>query len=207
MNLDWIRPVNCFINLGSGRIWTELLEKNCDVFVTKKRYFVNILDFMWNWIFNFLTFLGNGWTWTEFKKFRTGSEPQNMTVRSSLVAMDPECQRVDSGRILLFLSDPESKFCEKPGPDLEPLFNFDSNRTPPRGFLSINMGKFSVGLIAAGVWTRDVNRTMRGAVLENFAAYQPRRVTFRSVRPAPRTVWTFNDEPLQNEETFLKLLS
>jgi len=45
----------------------------------------------------------------------------------------------------------------------------------------------------------------RGAVLENFAAYQPRRVTFESVKPRQRLVprgRSSNDEPLQNKETF-----
>ena len=41
------------------RIWTELMEKNCDIFVIKMLYFVNILDFKWTCIFNFLTFF---WT-------------------------------------------------------------------------------------------------------------------------------------------------
>jgi len=44
----------------------------------------------------------------------------------------------------------------------------------------------------------------RGAVLENFAAYQPRRVTFESVKPRQCRVprgRSSNDESLQNEET------
>ena len=61
------------------------MEKNCDVFVIKKQYFVNISDIIWNWILNFLTFLDYGWTWTEFQKFRTGSGLQNLTVRSPLI--------------------------------------------------------------------------------------------------------------------------
>jgi len=42
------------------------MEKNCDVFVIKKPYFFNISDFIWTWIFNFLTSLKYGWIWTEF---------------------------------------------------------------------------------------------------------------------------------------------
>jgi len=46
--------------------------------------FFNFLDYIWIWILNFLNFLDYGWIWTEFKKFRTGSGSQNVTVRSSL---------------------------------------------------------------------------------------------------------------------------
>jgi len=42
------------------------MESNCNVFVIKKLYFVNILDFIWTWNSNFVTFLDYGWTWTEF---------------------------------------------------------------------------------------------------------------------------------------------
>jgi len=45
--------------------------------------------------------------------------------------------------------------------------------------------------------------------LENFAVYQPRRVTFNSVKPRQRHVprgRSSNDESLQNKETFSKLL-
>jgi len=69
------------------------MERNCGVFVIKKLYFVNILDFIWTWSLYFLTFLDYGWTWTEFKIFRTGSGSQNMTVRSSLTG-----RPVDKGR-------------------------------------------------------------------------------------------------------------
>jgi len=56
------------------------------------------------------------------------------------------------------------------------------------------------------VETGDVNRDRvpRGAVLENFAAYQPCRVTFKCVKPRQRRVprgRSSNDESLQNEET------
>jgi len=71
--LDWTRTVNCFMNLGSCRIWTVLREKKCVIFVIKKFYVVNVLDYIWTWILNLLNFLGYGWTWTEFLKFRTGS--------------------------------------------------------------------------------------------------------------------------------------
>jgi len=58
--------------------------------------------------------------------------------------------------------------------------------------------------------TRDVNRVPRGAVLDNFAVYQPRRVTFKCVKPRQRGLpreRSSNDESLQNEKTFSKLLS
>jgi len=42
---------------------------------------------------------------------------------------------------LVFLSDPESKICEKPDPDPEPLFRFGSSRSLCGRFLSKNMGK------------------------------------------------------------------
>jgi len=47
------------------------------MFVIKKLYFINFLDFIWTWILNFLSFLDYGWTWTEILKFRTGSVSQN----------------------------------------------------------------------------------------------------------------------------------
>jgi len=61
------------------------MEKNCVIFVIKKMFMFNFLDFIWTWILNFLNLLDYDWTWTEFQKFRTGSGSQNMTVRSSLV--------------------------------------------------------------------------------------------------------------------------
>ena len=60
------------------------------------------------------------------------------------------------------------------------------------------------------VTTKDVNRVPRGAVLENFAAYQPRRVTFICIKLRQRCKprgRSSNDESLRNEKTFLKLLS
>ena len=66
LNLDWIRTANCFINLGSGPDLGWINGKELRHFVIKKLYFVNILDFIWTWILNFLTFLDYGWTWTEF---------------------------------------------------------------------------------------------------------------------------------------------
>jgi len=61
------------------------MEKNCDVFVINKLYFVNILDFISTWILNFFTFLDYGWTWTHFEIFSTGPGSQNLTVRSSMI--------------------------------------------------------------------------------------------------------------------------
>ena len=60
--------------------------------------------------------------------------------------------------------------------------------------------------------TADVNRDriLRGAILENFAVYQPRRATFKSVKPHQRRGprgRSSNDESLQNEGIFRKLLS
>ena len=36
-------------NLGSGRIWTNLMEKKCDIFVVKKMHFSSFLGFIWTW--------------------------------------------------------------------------------------------------------------------------------------------------------------
>jgi len=61
----------------------------------------------------------------------------------------------------------------------------------------------SLLLLAATVWCRDVNRVPRGAVLENFATYQLRRVTFKCVKPRQRRLpcgRSSNDESLQNED-------
>jgi len=80
--LDWLDP-GCKM-LHKFRIRTGLglsQTKNYGNFVIKKWYFVNCLDFIWTSIFDLLKFLDYVWTWTEFSKFRTGS--QNMTVRSS----------------------------------------------------------------------------------------------------------------------------
>jgi len=33
-------------------IWTELMEKNCVIFIVEKLYFVNFLYFIWTWTFN-----------------------------------------------------------------------------------------------------------------------------------------------------------
>ena len=46
-------------------IWTEIMEKNCVIFVVEKLYFVNRLDFIWTWTSNFKKILAFGWTWTE----------------------------------------------------------------------------------------------------------------------------------------------
>jgi len=42
------------------------MEKNCVIFVIEKLYFVNFLDFIWTWTFNFKESLDCGWTWTKF---------------------------------------------------------------------------------------------------------------------------------------------
>jgi len=49
------------------------MEKNCVIFVIKKLYFVNFLDFIWTWAFNFfkvwsvvglgLIFENQDWIW------------------------------------------------------------------------------------------------------------------------------------------------
>jgi len=36
------------------------------IFVIKKPYFVNFLDFIWTWTYNFKKRFDCGWTWTEF---------------------------------------------------------------------------------------------------------------------------------------------
>jgi len=48
---------------------------------------------------------------------------------------------VDSGRILRFFSDPESKIWQKPDPEPESFFNFASSRGLRGHFLRKNMGK------------------------------------------------------------------
>jgi len=42
------------------------MENNCVIFVIKKLFFVNFLDFIWTSILNLLNLLEYGWTWTEF---------------------------------------------------------------------------------------------------------------------------------------------
>jgi len=42
------------------------METNCVIFVIEKLYFVNFLDFIWTWTFNFKKCLDCGWTSTEF---------------------------------------------------------------------------------------------------------------------------------------------
>jgi len=56
------------------------------------------------------------------------------------VAMHPECQSRLCQDSAFFLSDSESKICEKPDP--ESLFNFGSSRSLRGHFSSKNMGKF-----------------------------------------------------------------
>ena len=55
------------------------------------------------------------------------------------VAMDPELTPTG---FCVFLTDPESKFCEKPDLSPESLFNFGSSRSSCGHFLSKKMGKF-----------------------------------------------------------------
>ena len=66
--LDWIGPVKCFTILKQDWIWTQLIDKNCAIFVITKLYFAKFLEFIWTWILNFLKILDYGWTWTEFLK-------------------------------------------------------------------------------------------------------------------------------------------
>jgi len=43
-------------------IWTDLMEKNCDIFVVKNLF----LLIFGTWVWDFFNFLNYGWTWTEF---------------------------------------------------------------------------------------------------------------------------------------------
>jgi len=49
LNLDWIRTVNHFNILDPDWIWTELMEKKCNISLVKRLHFSNILDFIWIW--------------------------------------------------------------------------------------------------------------------------------------------------------------
>jgi len=53
LNLDWIRAVNCFINLGSRPDLDRVNGKKCVIFLSQKVHFVKFLDFIWTWTFNF----------------------------------------------------------------------------------------------------------------------------------------------------------
>jgi len=55
------------------------------------------------------------------------------------VAVDPESTPAE---FCVFLSDPDSKICEKPGPDPESLINFSSSRSLRGHFLRKKMCKF-----------------------------------------------------------------
>ena len=46
LNLNWIRTVNFLKNLEPDRIWTELMEKKCDIFVVKRLHLKITLDFI-----------------------------------------------------------------------------------------------------------------------------------------------------------------
>ena len=70
LNLDWIRSVNHFKIEDPDRIWTELMEKKCGIFVVKRIHFSNFLDFIWTWTLHLENFSDCGWTWTEFLKIR-----------------------------------------------------------------------------------------------------------------------------------------
>jgi len=54
-------------------------------FFVKRLHFSIFLAFFWAWSLHLKTILDCGWTWTEFRKIRTGSGSPNMTARSSLV--------------------------------------------------------------------------------------------------------------------------
>jgi len=64
--LNWIRSANLFKIQEPDRIWTELMEKKCGIFVVKRLHFFIILSFMWTWTLHLNKFLDCGWTWTEF---------------------------------------------------------------------------------------------------------------------------------------------
>jgi len=79
----WIRAVKCFIKLRSGRDLDWVNGKELRSFCQWKLYFVNFLNFICTWILNFFIFglrLYLNWA----LKTRSGSGPENMTVRSSL---------------------------------------------------------------------------------------------------------------------------
>jgi len=42
-----------FAPLATPMIWIELMEFICGIFVVKMCFFVNLLDFIWTWIFKF----------------------------------------------------------------------------------------------------------------------------------------------------------
>jgi len=59
------------------------MENKFAIFVAKRLHFSNILHYIWT--LRLKKILDCVWIWTEFKKIRTGSRSQNMTVRSSLI--------------------------------------------------------------------------------------------------------------------------
>jgi len=58
---DWIRIENASQILDQDQIWTELMDKNCVIFIIKKFYFAEFLDFISTWTLHFLNFLDYGW--------------------------------------------------------------------------------------------------------------------------------------------------
>ena len=56
-NLDWIRPVTCFINSGSGMDLDWVNGKNCVIFVIKKVFLLNFCT-LFGWDFSFQKMFG-----------------------------------------------------------------------------------------------------------------------------------------------------
>jgi len=46
LGLEWIRSGNLFKIQEPDRIWTELMEKKCGIYVVKRLHFSNCLDFI-----------------------------------------------------------------------------------------------------------------------------------------------------------------
>jgi len=55
--LVWVRTAECSINLGPGPVWTELIEKNCEIFAIKRPYFINFGHYL-DLDFKYLTLFG-----------------------------------------------------------------------------------------------------------------------------------------------------
>ena len=55
----------------------------------ERLHFSIFLDLIWTWTLHLKNLLVCGWSWTEFKKIRTGSGSQNITVCSSLLYIKP----------------------------------------------------------------------------------------------------------------------
>jgi len=87
LDLDWTgSDYKSLQNLGPGPDLDWLMEKKWGILLRKGCIFPIFLNFIWTWAFHLKNILDCGWTWTEFKKFRTGFGLQNLTVCSSLLA-------------------------------------------------------------------------------------------------------------------------